>query len=84
MCCVGGMVEETTREATDHKFEPQYMQIYFFQGIVYLTPDAATGTKWTVHLVHAAGTGQLAHPVLTVVGVCNLSLGACVRRLVYY
>ena len=55
MCCVGGMIEETTREATDHEFEPQYMQIYFFQGIIYLVPDAATGdaatgTKWT-HLV---------------------------------
>ena len=45
MCCVGGMVEETTHEATDHEFEPQYMQIYFFQEIVYLVPDAATGTK---------------------------------------
>jgi len=54
MCCVGGMVEETTHEATDHEFEPQYTRIYFFQGIVYLVPDAATGTKWTVHLVPAS------------------------------
>ena len=51
MCCVGGMVEETTRETTDHEFELQYTQIYFFQEIVYLVPGAATGTKWTVHLV---------------------------------
>jgi len=28
MCCVGGMVEETMREATGHEFEPRHTRIY--------------------------------------------------------
>ena len=35
MCCVGGMVEQTVREATGHEFEPSVhtfiIQAYFFK-----------------------------------------------------
>ena len=48
------MVEDTTREATDHEFEPRHMCIYFFKETSYLVPDTVTGTKWTVHLVPAS------------------------------
>ena len=56
MCCVGGMVEETTREATDHEFEPWHTHIFFLRDST-LVPDDATGTKWTGQLVLARATG---------------------------
>jgi hypothetical protein len=48
MCCVGGMVEDTTRDATYHEFEPQHTYIYphyFFYGTVHLVLDVAASTN---------------------------------------
>ena len=53
MDCVDGMVKETTREATCHKFEPRrtriYLDAFFLRDGPFSTgqpvPGAAAGTK---------------------------------------
>ena len=54
ICCVGGMVEETMHEATDHEFEPRFMRI---------SPDGTFSTYRVLRLVLKDGPFSTGQPV---------------------
>ena len=66
MCCVGGMVGETIREATGHEFEPRPKHIYLH---IFLLSDGAFSTGCCVlrPVLNrlAFSTGQLVSAVRT-------------------
>ena len=55
MCCVGGMVEDTTLNATDHEFEPQHM-FFLWDGTFSTGRCGTNGSPFSTDQPVASGT----------------------------